>query len=58
MNALFIQALLRHLLTAIGGAVVAKYGVDSVGVENVAGGVATTASLAWSVYDKYKNRQK
>lgn len=53
---LIIQSLLRHILTAVGGVIVAKYGVDSVGVENVAGGIATTAGLAWAVYDKHKNR--
>lgn len=55
---LIIQSLLRHILTAVGGVIVAKYGVDSVGVENVAGGIATTAGLAWAVYDKHKAGQK
>ena len=58
MNWILIQSILRHLLTALGGAAVATTGVETVGVENVAGGVTTTVGLAWAVYDKYKSRQK
>jgi hypothetical protein len=47
-----LQALLRHILTAGGAALAARYGLDSADVEGVAGAVVTLLSIAWSLYDK------
>lgn len=54
MNATIITALLRHVLTALGGGLVVKYGVDGASVEAIAGGVATAAGVGWSIYEKRK----
>jgi len=54
MNAAIIKALVRHILTALGGALVVKYGVDGASIEAIAGGAATAAGVAWSVYEKRK----
>jgi hypothetical protein len=53
-----MQALIRHLLTALGGGFFASYGISGEGVEALAGAVATLAGLAWSVYDKRQNTDK
>ena len=55
MNPILIQALVRHLLTALGGGFFASYGISGEGVEAVAGAVATLAGVAWSIYDKRGN---
>jgi hypothetical protein len=58
MNAIMIQALVRHLLTAVGGGFFASYGISGEGMEALAGAVATLAGLAWSVYDKRQDTNK
>ena len=58
MNPILIQALVRHLLTALGGGFFASYGISGEGIEAVAGAVATLAGVAWSVYDKRQNTDK
>jgi len=55
MNPILMQALIRHLLTALGGGFFASYGISGEGVEALAGAVATLAGVAWSVYDKRQN---
>jgi hypothetical protein len=52
MNPVLIQALVRHLLTALGGGFLASYGLSGEVVEAAAGAIATLAGVAWSVYDK------
>lgn len=52
MNAAIIQALVRHLLTAIAGAFAVKYGIDGGTVDAIIGGAAAAAGVSWSVYDK------
>jgi hypothetical protein len=55
INATIIQALVRHLLTALGGSLLMKYGVDGATMDVVAGAVSTLAGVAWSLYDKRQN---
>lgn len=52
MTSAIVQGLVRHLITAIGGAFLLKYGLDGAGVDAVAGAVATIAGALWSVKDK------
>ena len=52
MNAMIIQALVRHLLTALAGGFVVKYGVDGDTLNAIIGGAAAAAGVGWSVYDK------
>jgi hypothetical protein len=55
MNATIIQALVRHLLTALAGGFAVKYGVDGGTMDAVIGGASAAAGLGWSLWDK---RQK
>lgn len=54
MNAMIIQALVRHLLTALAGGFAVKYGVDGGTMDAIIGGAAAAAGVGWSVYDKRK----
>jgi hypothetical protein len=55
MNATIIQALARHILTALAGGFAVKYGVDGGTMDAVIGGASAAAGLGWSLWDK---RQK
>jgi len=52
MNAALIQALTRHILTAIAGGFAVKYGIDGGTIDAIIGGASAAAGLGWSVYDK------
>ena len=52
MNAMIIQALVRHILTALAGGFAVKYGVDGETMNAVIGGAAAAAGVGWSVWDK------
>lgn len=52
MNATIVSAIVRHLLTAIGGGLAVKYGVDGEAVDAIAGGAAALAGVIWSIADK------
>lgn len=54
MNATIIQALVRHILTAIAGGFAVKYGVDGGTMDAIVSGIAALAGVGWSVYDKKK----
>lgn len=54
MNAMIIQALVRHLLTALAGGFAVKYGVDGETMNAIIGGAAAAAGVGWSIYDKRK----
>ena len=52
MNATIIQAVVRHILTAIAGGFFMKYGVDGGTQDAIIGGISAIAGLGWSLYDK------
>lgn len=52
MNPIIIQALVRHILTAIAGGFAVKYGVDGGTMDAIIGGAAAAAGVGWSVWDK------
>lgn len=54
MNAMIVQALVRHILTAIAGGFAVKYGIDGGTVDAIVGGGAALAGVGWSVWDKRK----
>jgi hypothetical protein len=54
MTSAIVQGLVRHLITAVGGAFLLKYGLDGSGVDAIAGAIATVAGTLWSVRDKVK----
>ena len=57
MNPVIIQAVVRHLLTTIGGGFFASFGITGSALEAVVGAVATLAGVAWSLYDKRSQDQ-
>jgi|NOAtaT_6_FD_contig_21_6847359_length_262_multi_3_in_0_out_0_1 hypothetical protein len=54
MSPEIIGAVLRHILTAVGGYFVAKGVVDQGSVEAIVGGVVASVGLAWSLLVKVK----
>ena len=56
MNAVIIQAIVRHILTAMAGGFAVKYGVDGGTMDAIIGGAAALAGVGWSVYDKKKGQ--
>jgi hypothetical protein len=56
MNPVLIQALVRHILTAIAGGFAVKYGVDGTTLDAIIGGAAAAAGVGWSIYDKKKGQ--
>jgi hypothetical protein len=54
MNATIVSAVVRHVLTAVGGGFAVSWGIDGAAWEGIVGAVATIAGLVWSVVDKKK----
>lgn len=54
MNAMVIQALVRHILTAIAGGAAVRYGIDGGTMDAIIAGAAAAAGAGWSVWDKKK----
>jgi hypothetical protein len=52
MNATLIQAVVRHLLTALAGGFAVKYNVDGGAIDAIISGAAALAGMGWSIYDK------
>ena len=52
MNATIVQAIVRHLLTTVGGGFLMSFGITGGTLEAVVGAVSTLAGVAWSLYDK------
>ena len=52
MNATIFAALVRHFLTAVGGGLAVKYGVDGASVDAIVGGASALAGVLWSLHDK------
>ena len=50
-----VIALLRHLLTFIGGTLVAKGIIDTATLTEIIGSVLTLLSVGWMALDKSKN---
>jgi hypothetical protein len=55
MNATIVQALVRHLLTAVAGGFAVRYGIDGGTVDAIVSGAAALAGVGWSVWDKKRN---
>lgn len=55
MNATIIQAIVRHLLTTVGGGMLMSFGLTGATLDAVVGAVSTLAGVAWSLYDKRNN---
>lgn len=57
MNPVIVQALVRHLLTAVAGGFAVKYGVDGSTMDAIVGGLTALAGVGWSVWDKKAQTQ-
>jgi hypothetical protein len=55
MNATIIQAVVRHVLTAVAGGFAMRYGIDGATLDAVIGGAAAAAGLGWSIWDKRRS---
>lgn len=55
MNATIIQAVVRHVLTAIAGGFTVRFGLDGAALDAVIGGAAAAAGLGWSIWDKKRS---
>ena len=49
MNATIIQAIVRHLLTTVGGGMLMSFGLTGATLDAVVGAVSTLAGVAWSL---------
>ena len=52
MNATIVQAIVRHLLTTVGGGLLMSFGLSGGTLDAVVGAISTLAGVAWSLYDK------
>lgn len=52
MNATIITAVVRHVLTAVGGGFAVSWGIDGATWEGIVAALATLAGLGWSIADK------
>lgn len=55
MNAMVLQALVRHVLTALAGGFFVRYGVDGATQDAIIGGVSAAVGLGWSIWDKKRS---
>lgn len=58
MNQDLVTAFLRHILTAVGAALAAKYSIDGDVVATIVAGLASAGGLGWSMVEKTKRRRK
>lgn len=52
MNDAIVSAIVRHLLTSVGGGFLMSFGISGTALDAVVGAVSTLAGVAWSLYDK------
>lgn len=57
MNQTIVTAIVRHLLTTIGGGFLMSFGLTGTTLEAVVGALSTLAGVAWSLYDKRDKNQ-
>jgi hypothetical protein len=58
VNATIVQALVRHLLTAVAGGFAVKWGIDGGTIDAVVSGASAAAGVAWSIWDKKPRQPK
>lgn len=52
LSAAMVQAIARHILTALAGGLAVKYSLDGNAIEAVIGGFSALAGVIWSLNDK------
>jgi len=43
---------IRHVLTALAGGLIVKYGIDGQSADAIMGGTSALAGVVWSIYEK------
>lgn len=56
MNDAIVSAIVRHLLTTVGGGFLMSFGITGTALDAVVGAVSTLVGVAWSLYDKKQNQ--
>ena len=57
MNQQILTVIIRHSLTAVGGGLIASWGLNGSDVDMIAGALATIGAVAWSIYEKKQPKQ-
>lgn len=57
MSPVIIQALVRHILTALAGGFAVRFSIDGGTMDAIIGGAAAAAGVAWSIIDKRKTER-
>lgn len=52
MNPVLVQAVVRHILTAVAGGFAVKYGVDGGAMDAIVSGLTAAIGVGWSIYEK------
>lgn len=52
MNSAIVASLTRHILTAVAGAYLLKFGVDGSTIDAIVGGISAAAGVGWSIWEK------
>lgn len=52
MNQAVLLGLFRHILTAVAGGALVKYGIDGATIDAIVAGATAVVGVAWSVWDK------
>lgn len=52
MNDAVVTAIVRHLLTTVGGGYLMSFGITGTTLDAIVGAVSTLVGVAWSLYDK------
>lgn len=58
MNAQMFLGVVRHVLTSLGGVLIAKGYTDPTGLESIVGGICTGIGIIWSIYNKKSPKVK
>ena len=57
MSPTIIQALVRHILTALGGGFAVRFSIDGATMDAIVAGAAAAAGVVWSLWDKRKTER-
>ncbi len=56
MTSTIVQAVVRHILTAVAGGFALRWGIDGGTLDAIIGGAAAAAGVGWSVWDKRRDQ--
>lgn len=56
MTSTIVQAVVRHILTAVAGGFAVRWGIDGGTLDAIIGGAAAAAGVGWSMWDKRRDQ--